>query len=212
MKRLLALLLLVGCDGGVEPFPPPDTDADTDADADADTDADADADSDADTDADADSDADLDCTPGAYASPAPGLPPLDACVTEDISCGDVVYGTNVGGSTYFGTASGEQFEQCSGAAFGSDFEGPERVYTLVPPPGTNSVQISMQSCEESEMMVFRSSDPCPTGLVSQCGYITGSSRVDQTDAFLLGPSGVLNLVVEGFGNDGGNFVFSVECF
>jgi hypothetical protein len=65
MRRLLSLLLLVGCT--TDPWGPselPDSDppveGDTDTDTDTDTDGDADADADGDTDADADADADTD--------------------------------------------------------------------------------------------------------------------------------------------------------
>lgn len=201
-SRLAVLLLLVvSCKNDPATFNPIEADTDTDADSDAD----ADADSDADTDP-----AGLDCAPGAYPTPAPGIGE-DACLTEEISCGDTVHGTNVGGSTHYGTNSGEQFEQCSGANFGDDFDGPERVYRLVPPPNINSVSITFDSCELSEMMYHRSSDSCITGLASQCGYLTEGTELSQEDTILLGASGVMNFVIEGRDNDGGNFRFTVEC-
>ena len=123
-----------------------------------------------------------------------------------------MYGTNEGGSTFYGTASGEQFEQCSGANFGQDFAGPERVYRLAPPPNTNSVFVTFDSCVESELMWHRSSTTCPTGLIDGCGYLTEGTALSQSDAILVGPSGVLHFVVEGKANDGGNFRFTVECY
>lgn len=201
--RFAVLLLLFACRNDTPTFAPI-------VEADADTDADADADTDTDTDADADVDG-LDCTPGAYPTPSPGSAG-PTCLTEVIACGDTVYGTNEGGSLHYGTGPGEQFEQCSGSNWGTDFDGPERVYQLPVPPEVNSVYVTFDSCTDSEMMFQRTSSACPTGLLSQCGYLTEGTDRSQQDAILVGSSGYLHFVIEGMANDGGNYRFTVECY
>jgi hypothetical protein len=210
IRPALLLSLLLACQG--EPsFVVPTGGADADTDADADADADVDADTDADADVDTDVEPAVDCTPGAYPTPAPGADG-EACLTETIACGDTVYGTNVGGSLHYGAGPGDQFEQCAGSSGGTDFDGPERVYRLETDPGTLAVNITMDSCTDSEMMIHRSADACPVGRIAACSYLTsGTDRQQSETSVLVTGTGVLNLVVEGIGNDGGNFTFTVEC-
>jgi hypothetical protein len=184
-------------------------DADTDADADADGDSDADADSDADGDADADAeylDFDQDCDTPFAQDPLQG-----ECLTDTISCGETVFGTNLGGSTVF-SADG-QFEQCSGSASGSDLDGPERVYRLNVPNNINSVSVRLESCEDSWLFWYRESVECPSeNELVTCGYpIHGNFNV-QYDGLIAGTSGIVWFVVEGFQNNGGNFALHIECF
>jgi hypothetical protein len=179
-----------------------------DADADVDADTDTDTDTDADADADADADTDIGGTPeyldfGDDCDVPFAIDPLQGeCVTNSISCGETVYGTNTGGSTLF-TADG-QFEQCSGSASGSDLDVPN---------GINSISARLESCEDSWLFWFRESTECPSeNELVTCGYpVRGDFRV-QYDGLLAGPSGIVWFVVEGFQNDGGNFALHIECF
>jgi hypothetical protein len=185
------------------------TRGDADADADTDTDADADADADADTDTDTDTtmltEIDVECD-DAYPTPAP-----QGCVTEVISCGDTIYGNNAGGSTLF-EADG-QFEQCSGSANGDDTSGPERVYELRPGGSVRSVYVALRSCEPSWLFWYQGGPSCPsTDTIVNCSYPDDPSLVAQDEYVLLGDSGVITFVVEGFQNDGGNYTLQVNCF
>lgn len=197
-------LVLLSCKGPTTEVPTPTADADTDTDTDSDADTD--------TDTDADTDTDTECNLGA-ASPAPGGTSWGACVTAEIHCGETIQGENIGGSTTFGTAQGEAFWMCSGAASGSDFAGPERVYRLVPDPGTTAVRLTLESCEESELLYHREATSCWDTALPACGYVAVDpvSHTDQTEDILLGGD-QLTLVVEGFGNEGGGFELTVECF
>ena len=142
-----------------------ETDTDTDTDTDSDTDADTDADSDADTDADTGDPDDLHCNAD-YTSrtPDPGLNGLDACVTEELSCGDVILATTTGGSTHYGY----QFYEDSMARSwldDDDLSGPERVYTFVQYPDEHA-EIIVETCEYvwlSSLNHFNSADSCIDG-------------------------------------------------
>jgi len=182
-----------------------DTDTDTDADADGDTDVDTDTDTDTDTDPEL-LDFGDDCD-----TPFATDPLMGECVTNTISCGETVFGTNEGGSTLF-SADG-QFEQCSGSARDPDLDGPERVYKLNVPSGINSISVRLESCEDSWLFWYRETSECPSeNELVTCGYpVRGDFRV-QYDGLLAGPSGVVWFVVEGYQNDGGNFAMHIECF
>ena len=43
----------------------------------------------------------ISCDPDAYTTPDPGSVGSDACVSDVITCGSEVFGTTVGGSTFF---------------------------------------------------------------------------------------------------------------
>ncbi|MCB9673625.1 MAG: hypothetical protein H6737_00830 [Alphaproteobacteria bacterium] len=203
---LPALLALAACKKG--DAPPIEADTDTDADADADSDTDTDTDSDADTDTDA-----LDCTPGAYPTPAPpGDTCIEDCVTDLIQCGQTIYGTNVGGSTCFGTNPGEAFFMCSGTSQGDDLSGPERVYKIIPGATINALEVRLQSCEPSKLLWHRSSQSCHSEPLSACDFAREGTPTDQNDALLVGSLGEVHFIVEGDQNDGGNFILHVECF
>ncbi len=191
-------------------------DGDTvEADTDTDTDSDSDADSDTDADTDADTDTDppgLDCSDGAYPTEDPGGTGLPACVTAEISCGDTITATNVGGSTQFGTNPGEAFFMCSGTSQGDELSGPERVYRITPPANINALEVQLRSCSPSKLLWHRDSTSCHDTPLDACDFAREGTPTDQYDAFLVGPGGTVHLIVEGDGNDGGNFELSVECF
>ncbi len=215
-QRLVAasVLLLASmgsdCDsGGGGPKDSSDTDTDTDTDSDADGDVDADTDADADTDPIGSAeylDFGNDCDTPFAQDPLQG-----ECVTNTISCGETVYGTNLGGSTLF-TADG-QFEQCSGSASGSDFDGPERVYRLDLPSSVESLTVKLESCEDSWLLWYRESTECPSeNQLVTCSYATRGTFNVQYEYTLAGESGVVWFVVEAFQNDGGNFALHVDCY
>jgi hypothetical protein len=150
-----------------------DTDADTDTDTDADTDADTDTDTDADTDSDTDADTDADtgdpdelhCNAD-YTSrtPDPGLNGLDACVTEEVSCGDVILATTTGGSTHYGYQIYEDSMAISWLNDG-DLSGPERVYTFIQYPDEHA-EIIVETCEYvwlTSVNHYNSADSCIDG-------------------------------------------------
>jgi len=207
VRGALWLALLVGCKG--DSAVPIETD--TDADTDSDTDTDTDADTDTDTDADADTDV-LDCNPGAYTSPDPGQNGLAECVTELIECGQTIRGTNVGGSTSFGTNPGEAFFMCSGTSSGDDLSGPERVYKIVVGPNINALEVSLESCAPSKLLWHRSAQSCWDTPLNACDFAREGTPTSQYDALLVGSLGEVHFIVEGDQNDGGNFALTVDCF
>ena len=199
MRLILAFVVGVsGCSSG-------DTDL-------VETDADADTDSDADTDTDTDTDPfGLDCSPGAYPTETPGGNGLPACVTADIQCGETIRGTNVGGSTVFGTQPGEAFFMCSGTSQGDDLAGPERVYRITPPPDIAALEVSLRSCTPSKVLWHREAESCHDTSLDACGYALEGTPTDQYDALLVGTGGQVHFIVEGDGNPGGNFELTVTC-
>ncbi|MFT4621564.1 MAG: hypothetical protein ACI8PZ_000216 [Myxococcota bacterium] len=146
-----------------------------------------------------------------FPTPDPGGVGEGACVTEVLTCGDVVEATNTGGSTHYGTSFGEQFEQCSGSAFGDDFDGPERVFKVEVPAGIIAIRPRLESCERSWLMYFRDGAGCRNDLIDACGYAVDGTFFNQYGDILLGNARTVWLVVEGDNNDGGNFRLSIEC-
>jgi len=217
MRRLPWLIAVVLMSAGAECTEPKgevEGTRDGDADADADADADSDADSDADTDADVDTGASGTYIPDtvecdeAYNTPAPA-----DCLTGTIACGETVYANNAGGSTLF-EADG-QFEQCSGTATGDDFGGPERVYKFVAPAGVTSVQIQLDSCRRSWLLWYQGGPECPAeNQLQSCSYPPdyGNTFNSQGESVIVGPSGEIIFVVEGFQNSGGNFALTLDCY
>jgi hypothetical protein len=152
----------------------------------------------------------IDCdTP--IATPDPGGVGEGECVTDVLTCGDVIEASNFGGSTLYGTSFGEQFEQCSGSAYDDDFDGPERVYKVVIPDGYTAMRPRLESCSASWLMYFRDGAGCRDELIFACGYAEKGTFYDQTTDILLGNARTVWLVVEGDDNDGGNFRLSIEC-
>jgi hypothetical protein len=156
----------------------------------------------------------LDCD-ATYTTPDPGGVSAGSCLTQTLTCGDVVEHTNTGGSTHFGTAEGEQFWTCSGTASGDDFDGPERAYRVEVDASTKAIRAHLESCESSWMMYYRGGPSCPVAALDSCGYGLNAddptNGKDQTAEILLGENRVVFLVIEGNDNDGGNFRLTIEC-
>lgn len=232
LRLLGSLVLLAGCSDewflntSKEDSKPDDTGSDADADADGDSDADtdgdsdsdADGDSDSDTDADADTDTtgDLDCEEE-YVTPAPGA--VDSCITEEVSCGDVIYGTLEGGSTLYDYEFWES-NFALGSMFGeyAAFDGPERVYLFRGLDGDETVRITFTTCFDSwaEWILHGdiTADYCETEGFNTVGIFEGGSgNTWITDRFNA-TAGVYDFefVLEGLFGVTGNYELKVECF
>lgn len=150
-----------------------------------------------------------------FDTPAPGELGGGACVTDVISCGDTVQGTNLGGSTHFGSAPGEQFGMCAGSASQTNkLDGPERVYRMDIPAGTSGLSVRLKSCTRSMLFWYQGS-ACSTSSET-CSYAPYGSFYDQHGDIFLSDTGihedrVMWFVVEGYEQDGGNFTLSVDC-
>ena len=145
-----------------------------------------------------------------FDTPSPGGGGLPSCVTEEISCGDIVRGTLAGGSTSFSNEPDRAWEQCSGQGpFGDDLTGPERVYKL--DVGTNTyASVHLVSCERTQLLWYQTAQECPQEHVA-CSYVTVDGSTDQQEDIVLGGSGILWFVVEGLAGSDGNYILSVEC-
>ena len=123
----------------------------TDGDGDTDADADGDADSDTDTDTDADGNTDptelgLDCDADYSGStPAPGS--AGQCFTQVIACGDLIYGTTVGGDATY-DADYWITRQMSSTLDAGDLAGPERVYLFEGLAAGEAVTFDVVSCDD----------------------------------------------------------------
>lgn len=146
-----------------------------------------------------------------FDTPAPGGEGSGECITEVISCGDRISGTNAGGSTIFGAEPGQAFAMCAGSASQTtQLDGPERVYELVLPADTRDLHLELRSCEQSWLFWYQG-DACATSDVS-CSYAPYGTFYDQYADVALQNLGTIFLVVEGAGNDGGNFELDVDCY
>lgn len=224
-NRLLPWLLagsmwVLGCDGSSADGTDKPTDSSADADADADADSDSDADADADTDSDTDEDtdtspgADFDCEED-YATPEPGGLGLPECVTEELLCGDVIYGTNEGGSTFYDKDFYMDY-QCISWAFSepSDvFDGPERVYTLTVPPN-KYVELTVNSCEDVDLHVIRHATTCSTVTDgSPCTNSEGGFTEQYIKQYLLGEDEGRNyeIIIDSIDGSISNYWFEIVC-
>ncbi len=210
---------------------PTDTDTDTDADTDTDTDTDADADSDADADADTDADTDVDTADtglstgdplDCYAdyqsgTPNEGAAGLGVCITEQIACGDVIYGSTNGASNYYtyddwysigavGTLLNEQ----------DAFDGPDRSYVYIGQGQGQVISVRVESCMNTWAFWLLHGDVnyevCDVG--STGGYFEYGSEFDQFTN-RLGPVNPgtydTEFVIEGLYGATGNYKMTVEC-
>lgn len=101
---------------------------------------------------------DLDCD-ATYDTTAPAGPD---CLTSVISCGDVVEGTTLGGSSIM---DAELYESAFCFVPFSDYDGPERVYELSLPADTTAYVTLEAPCKDLGFALMRWSyeDECPTG-------------------------------------------------
>jgi hypothetical protein len=219
----------VACEGGLfggkdgtTPNVDGTADVDADADADSDTDSDSDADSDADTDTDTGTVSDLDCNADYLAgTPVPGSSGLGSCVTQELSCGDVIYATNTGGSSIY--AYDYWYEQGALGPYLGDYaawDGPERVYVFRGLAEGDGVTVSVESCMDTWATWIRygdvSGDFCDLDPFNQGGIWETSSgpRERSTDRInTYSPSGYdFEFQIEGLFGAEGNFKLTVECF
>lgn len=193
----------------------PDGDADADADADADSDTDSDADSDADTDTDPPDE--LDCDEEPYPTPAPGQPA--SCVTQEVSCGDVIYGTLEGGSTLYDYdfwLYQQELDSLMGE-YGA-LDGPERVYLFRDLQPNEVVRVTFTTCFDlwANWILFGDTGDnfCSTdGLQTSGVFEGGTGRSWYTERINQSASGYdFEFIVEGLYGAVGNYKMTVECF
>lgn len=235
MRSILVCSFLVGCsdewflnsdkaddadaeDTGDTDTTEGDADGDSDSDTDGDTDSDADGDSDGDTDSDSDTDTEgeLDCEED-YATPAPGE--VASCVTEEVFCGDVIYGTLEGGSyDYDYDYWLEHFALGSMLGEYAAFDGPERVYLFRGLEPDQVVQITFESCFNSwaDWILFGDTgrDYCDLEGTYTVGIFEGGSGNTWITERINASAGIYDFefILEGLYGDLGNYVMTVECF
>jgi hypothetical protein len=231
MSRYLCWLLLAGCadewflngdngdkdaDDTGETDADADSDGDSDADTDGDSDGDTDADTDGDTDSDSDSDSDLECDEP-YETPAPGQ--VAECITQEVFCGDVVYGTLEGGSTdydYDYWLYQQELDSLLGEYDALD--GPERVYLFRGLDPDEVVRATFTTCFDlwANWILFGDTGDnyCSLEGVQTSGVFesgTGhewyTERINQSAG-----SYDFEFIVEGLYGEVGNFVLTIECF
>jgi hypothetical protein len=122
----------------------------------------------------------------------------------------VLYHTNEGGSEVF--SADNQFEWCSGSASGSDFDGPERVYEFNAPKDITSMSVTVDSCEDTWALWYQAYDGCQDERLTSCSTFAYGDLRNQSANILIGGTGKVWMVIEGFQNVGGNFRMQVECF
>jgi hypothetical protein len=196
-----------------------------DADSDADSDSDADTDSDADSDADSDSDTDTDTVPGdldcdaEIPTPDPGAAGLGSCITEEVFCGDVIFGTLAGGSTIYDYEYWETVQELD-ALFGNydAVDGPERVYAFRGLAQDEHVIFTVSTCFDlwADWIQYGDSDGdfCDLSPFNRAGVFEyGQGRTWWTDRTNQAPGTYdLEFVIEGLDGAEGNFKVTVDCY
>jgi len=220
---MAVVLLAAGCSHKLEPVETDDPggDADTDADSDSDSDADADADSDADADADSDADADGDSDADADTdadtestfceSDFSGnmSPPAD-CITQTISCGDVLEGTTVGGSTSFDMQAYTDFQMIGPWGGGIDWDAAERAFVLSLPAYTDATVTLDDPCGDMGVRGMRTGE-CPTTDYTYATQVGSHSAPNVIRLNTVGTPYDYLVIVDGIDGFEGNFTLTVDC-
>jgi hypothetical protein len=214
MSRFWCWLLLAGCadewflNGGDK------DDADDTGEGDADSDADGDSDADSDTDSDADGD--LDCDEP-YETPNPGE--VAECITQEVFCGDVIYGTLEGGSTTYDYEFWEYQQELDSLLGDYDaLDGPERVYLFRGLATDEVVRATFTTCFDlwANWIIFgdTANNYCDLAGYQTSGVFEGGTGhewyTDRINA--SGGDYDFEFIVEGLYGELGNFVLTIECF
>ncbi len=228
MRRwIVGLVVLAGCktdvsgkDGVAPDVDNSDRPTDGDADTDADADSDADADVDTDTDADTDTGVGLDCSAD-YLSGMPTGSPLGECVTEEVTCGDVLFGTNTGGTTIYDYAFSESLGALGSLLGNGDaLDGPERVYVFRGLAVDEQVEFRVDACFDVWGTWVRHGDVgddfCSAGGFNVGGLFEerDGNQSRWTVQYNLASQSTYDFefIVEGLDGAEGNYMISVACY
>lgn len=208
MRAWMFCALVAGCDS-FPFFDKGDTSQDSgEADADADADTDADGDTDADTDTDVDTDTSW-CD-DALSTAAPEGPD---CISDVVTCGDVVTATNEGGGSDFDAENWEGW-YCTPNLDRHDYDGPERTYQIFIPADTTATFDFATPCTDLDLFVFywQTEDTCPVAdnSIRECETVDDTGNGGSVSVW--SDVGAYYLVaIDGRDADVGNFRFEVSC-
>lgn len=161
-------------------------------------------------------DGDIDCTAD-YPTPSPtGGDGEDFCITDELQCGDVIYGTTVGGSTAY---DHEQYDAwtCGGPATNLDWSAAERIYEIWVAPGQSATVRLYIECGALTLRTVHTTDVCPVELEKHCvyaGLTSPNSQIREHELFNHGANPVSarhEVVVDGRDGFEGNYRLDVIC-
>lgn len=150
----------------------------------------------------------------------PGSGPGPMCLTDEIQCGDVLLGTNEGGTYIYNRGVWEDAFALGGLALEADsiLDGPERVFAYMGHSQGYTVTVTVESCVPMWGSWRRKSDLgddwCQVvDMWDAPGHFTGSDT-DQTYTFVNNTSGDYDyeIILDSYGGGEGNFKVSVECY
>lgn len=165
---------------------------------------------------------DLDCDADYLArTPAPGSTGLGSCVTQEVTCGDVIYATNTGGSTIYAYDYWEE-QQVLGPYLGDTevWDGPERSYVFRGLQEGEGVRLRVESCMDVWATWIRYGDVggefCDLDPFTQAGAWESSNGPRERWTDRVNPSSAagydFEFQIEGLFGAEGNFELTVECF
>lgn len=155
----------------------------------------------------------LDCEAD-YATPSPGGE-LGACLTQEISCGEVIYGTLDGGSSTYDYDYWLMVGELDALLGEYDaLDGPERVYAFRDRSVEQSVRVTVHSCFDHWATWILRGDYCDTVNYETAGVFEGGTGQRLWYTERLDPDGQYDyeFVIEGLYGAVGNYVITVECF
>jgi len=118
----------------------------------------------------------------------------DQCQGEEIHCGDVVHGTNAGGTNNI-----DMYPGCSEW----DESGPEKIYVLRN-AGPCHVYATLEvEGDEADLDIFALENTCSPDACKESG--------DTQAYFGVDPAKVYYIVIDGYAGDTGNFTLTIEC-
>jgi hypothetical protein len=154
---------------------------------------------------------DLDCD-ATYATPDPGSPA--SCVTEEIHCGDTLYGHLDGGSTVYDYDFWYDL-QALDALFGEyeALDGAERSYLFRDTDVDQAIKVTVHTCFEMwATWIVRDADYCESSALLGGVFESGDGNLWYTERIDEGGEYEFEFVVEGVYGDSGNYAITVECF
>ena len=147
-----------------------------------------------------------------------GFPDAETCITQTVTCGDTIFGTNLGGSTAYGSKEYINTYACAGQwGFEADYSAPERVFHFVMPGGEHAdIELEAPCADMRLTALFVPSEECPTDPGS-CSSPTMSNTKGSTQT-LIGEFGHATqdrdfyFIVDGLDGEIGNFRLKVNCY
>jgi len=141
-------------------------------------------------------------------------------VSQQLSCGDVVFGTNEGGSTVYNTGYWELVQELGALINESPdvLDGPERVFSIMGQTPGQLITVTVQTCQPMWESWRQKGDVrddwCAVDQYWDTAGHLGGTELERTYS-LFGPSSGTydyEIIVDSWYSSVGNFMLTVDCY